>query len=107
SKRPFGAAPPAAPAPAAPAAGPAPRPPARPAARRPAGAHGLDRPRYWGDQAWAAAPSHLNCVMFGVGGLGYFLTASKYSSTTLSAGPDTQPNRPATTRSSRGSILIV
>ena len=46
-------------------------------------------------------------VMFGAGRFGYFLTDSKYSSTTFSAGPDTQPNTPATTRSSCGSISML
>jgi len=33
-------------------------------------------------------------VMFGAGGFGYFLTDSKYSSTTLSAGPETLGEQP-------------
>ena len=45
--------------------------------------------------------------MFGAGGFGYFLTDAKYSSTTLSAGPDTHPNIPATMRSSCGSISML
>jgi hypothetical protein len=48
-----------------------------------------------------------NCVMLGAGGLGYFLTVSKYSSTCLSAGSDTQPNIPPTMRSSCGSISML
>jgi len=42
--------------------------------------------------------------MLGAGGFGYFLIDARYSSTTLSAGPDTQPNNPATTRSSWGTF---
>jgi hypothetical protein len=48
-----------------------------------------------------------NCVMLGAGGLGCFLTVSKYSSTCLSAGSDTQLNMPPTIRSSCGSISML
>ena len=39
-------------------------------------------------------PPVWNCVMFGAGGFGYFLTDSKYSSTTLSAGPEALGEQP-------------
>ena len=57
--------------------------------------------------AAAYPPPLLNCVIFGAGGFGYFLTDSKYSSTALSAGPETQPNNPPTTKSSCGSISML
>lgn len=52
-------------------------------------------------------PPLWNCVMLGAGGLGNFLTDARYSSTCLSTGPEIHPNKPATTRSSCGSISIL
>jgi hypothetical protein len=54
-------------------------------------------PRCLGFELEIYPPPLLKCVIFGAGGFGYFLTDSRYSSTDLSAGPDTQPKSPPTT----------
>jgi hypothetical protein len=79
---------------------------------------GIDRLQRTQTQTWSRnstrskvgtqfQPPRPNCVMFGAGGFGYFLTDAKYCSTSLSAGPDVQPNSPPTTRSSCGSISML
>src|SRR5262249_45714028 len=77
-----------------------------PDARRGAGRDRAPRCRQAAVEALPFVRGHTyrNCVMLGAGGFGYFLIDARYSSTTLSAGPDTQPNNPATTRSSWGTF---